>query len=63
MLNSQSLRRGFFMSEPWPQGFKTFLMLINVIMQTIVGILTFIRMINAASDSKKSLYFSAFKFL
>ena len=55
----------------WPRGYKSlswsnqlsmkFIMLINVKMPTIVGILTFMSMVNTISEfeSKKSLYFSA----
>ena len=39
------------------------ILLINVKMPTIIGILTFISMINATSESKKLLYLSVFKFL
>ena len=49
--------------ETWPQGFKTFsvlnsaeheiIMLINVKMPTIVGILTFISLINTPLESFK----------
>ena len=45
----------------WPQGYKTFsmlstrfILLINVKMPTIVGILTFISMINITSERSKA---------
>ena len=60
--NSQPQRKEQL--EIWPRGYKTFLcstllsmkfiMLINVKMPTIVGILTFISMLNATSERLKA---------
>ena len=56
----------------WPRGYKTFscqsqlstifILLINVKMPTIVGILTFIRMINTTSERLKARNFFTFRY-
>ena len=49
----------FFTCSTWL--IMKFIILINVKMSTIVGILTFMSMINTASESLKSLFFSILK--
>ena len=50
--------------QSWPQGFKTnFILLINVKMPLIVGILTFISMINATSERVKASNFLICQYL
>ena len=59
--------------ETWPRGYKTFscstqlstkfILLKNVKMPTIVGILTFISMINTTSERHKARKFSLFGIL
>ena len=51
-----------YSNDSWPRGYKTifrqlsmeFIMFINVNMPTMVGILTFTRMINSTSESLKA---------